>query len=279
MSVVTRTNMAAINAAYNLNTATLQFAQATSRISSGLRIQSPSDGPADYAIANRMATYQASLERLSIDTQTNRSLVQTANTGIDAIIKDLQKIRTLALESMSSSLTTSDRRANQTEVTSLLADITSIANTTFFNAKSLLNGTYASGKSSLIFQVGANTGNYITLNIRSMQSSALGLGSIAVSTITTATAALAKIDSAVTIATSQAASVGSVDERLANAGSLLDNQIELYEQAVGAIVDADLSQEIIKQAEAQILRAAGASALAQANLYPQDILSVILPGA
>ncbi|RMH59124.1 MAG: hypothetical protein D6679_02785 [Candidatus Hydrogenedentota bacterium] len=277
MAVLTQTNLAALAAFRGLEFATDLFTTSTRNLATGLRVNSPGDDPGSFAMSERLKARLSSLQRLENDNQVSLSLVQTAEGGLENILSDLQTIRTLALSSASSSATTADRNANQTQYSSLQKDITSIANNTIFNAKSLLSGDYAAGTATLKFQVGADANNFITLNIATMTAAALGVDNLDLTTQTGATAALALVDSAINIVTNESANVGATDTRLQNNDTFLNSQADAHTQAISGLIDADVAQETINLARAQVLQQTSSSALSQANLYPQNVLAVILP--
>jgi len=278
MAIITRTNLAAISAYNGLVSATKLFSESTLRLSTGLRINNPSDDPAGYVFSERMKTNLRSLEQVQRYNQTSRSMVQTASDGISSIIDLLQDMRQLAVASANSTLTTADRTANQTQFSSLRDQIDSVANNTFFNAKSLLDGSYGSGTATLKFQVGADANMTITLNISSLTAAAIGVSTLSVDTQANANTALTGLDSAIDLVTNEAANVAVVDNRLEKAGDLVSNQIENSTTAISGVEDTDIAEEAIKLALASILRQTSSAALAQANLYPQTVLSAILPG-
>lgn len=278
MAIITRTNLAAISAYNGLVSATKLFSESSLRLSTGLRINNPSDDPAGYVFSERMKTNLRSLEQVQRYNQTSRSMVQTASDGISSIIDLLQDMRQLAVASANSTLTTADRTANQTQFSSLRDQIDSVANNTFFNAKSLLDGSYGSGTATLKFQVGADANMTITLNISSLTAAAIGVSTLSVDTQDNANTALTGLDSAIDLVTNEAANVAVVDNRLEKAGDLVSNQIENSTTAISGVEDTDIAEEAIKLALASILRQTSSAALAQANLYPQTVLSAILPG-
>ena len=278
MAIITRTNLAAISAYNGLVSATKLFSESSLRLSTGLRINNPSDDPAGYVFSERMKTNLRSLEQVQRYNQTSRSMVQTASDGISSIIDLLQDMRQLAVASANSTLTTADRTANQTQFSSLRDQIDSVANNTFFNAKSLLDGSYGSGTATLKFQVGADANMTITLNISSLTAAAIGVSTLSVDTQDNANTALTGLDSAIDLVTNEAANVAVVDNRLEKAGDLVSNQIENSTTAISGVEDTDIAEDAIKLALASILRQTSSAALAQANLYPQTVLSAILPG-
>lgn len=276
--IISRSNLAAVSAYNGLRNANQLFAESSLRLSTGLRINSPSDDPAGFVFSERLRTNLRSLETLQTYNQASSSMVETASDGISSIIDLLQEMRTLAVSSASSSLTTADRTANQTEFASLRDEINSIANNTFFNGKSLLDGTYASGQSTLLFQVGTNPNMIINLNISTMTAAGIGVSTLSVDTQSNANTALTGIDSAINLVANESANVASVNTRLENAGDLIANQIENHENAISGVTEVDIAKETVNFAVASILRQSASAALAQANLYPQSVLSAILPG-
>jgi flagellin len=83
----------------------------------------------------------------------------------------LQRIREIAVQSANDTNTTADRTSLQNEVTSLTAEIDRIAGAAQFNGSNLLDGSF----SSKTFQVGANSGQSISVAISGAKNSDLGL--------------------------------------------------------------------------------------------------------
>lgn len=280
MATITATNVTALRAKRGLDQAQALFDDATLRLSTGLRVRDAADDPGAFSIGARMKARLLSLERTQVSVQTDLSLVQTAQDGIDRIIDALQKIRELALASASSTATTNDRKANQEQVNDLIAEINRIANNTFFNGRSLLDGSIAKGRSTLFFQVGPDAGanNRIAFNVRTMTAAALGVNDVNVTTESAALNSLDDIDSAIDVSSLEAAKVGGKENRLNSADANLSDQILNHNAALSALLDADLAQAAIDQAKGALLRDTSASALTQANLFPGSVLRVILPG-
>ena len=89
----------------------------------------------------------------------------------------LQRVRELAVQSVNSTNSVSDRAALQQEVGALTAELDRIASTTAFNGQKLLDGSNSS-----TFQVGANAGEVITTNTTNFRTDSYGnyrVGSLA----------------------------------------------------------------------------------------------------
>jgi flagellin len=79
-------------------------------------------------------------------------------------------IRQLAIQSANDSNSAADRKALQAEVSQLTSELNRIANTTTFNGKKVLDGSFAAQK----FQVGADANQTIDVTISDARATALG---------------------------------------------------------------------------------------------------------
>jgi len=171
MAQVINTNIASLNAQRNLNSSQSAVNTALQRLSTGLRINSAKDDAAGLAISERMSTQINGLNQAVRNANDGISLAQTAEGALSQIGTNLQRIRTLAVQSSNSTNSADDRASLQKEVAELTAEIDRVARDTDFNGTKLLDGSFASQK----FQVGANAGQTITIsNIADAKASTLG---------------------------------------------------------------------------------------------------------
>ena len=172
MAQVINTNMASLNAQRNLNTSQSALATSLQRLSSGLRINSAKDDAAGMAISSRMTAQINGLNQAARNANDGVSLAQTAEGSLNAISDNLQRLRTLALQSTNATNSASDRASLDAEAQQLTAEISRVASTTQFNGVNLLDGSFA----SQAFQVGANANQTITIS-QIADARATGLGS------------------------------------------------------------------------------------------------------
>ncbi|GJH07582.1 flagellin [Caballeronia novacaledonica] len=165
-------NINSLVAQQNLNSTQSALSSAITRLSSGKRINSGADDAAGLAIATRMTAQINGLNQGVSNANDGVSLVQTANSGLSQIADNLQRIRQLAVQASSGSLSTSDQAALQQEVTQRISEINRVSSQTTFNGKSLLDGTAG----SLSFQVGANVGQSIAVDLSGANVSATAIG-------------------------------------------------------------------------------------------------------
>lgn len=163
MAQVINTNIASLNAQRNLNTSQSALSTSLERLSSGLRINSAKDDAAGLAISDRFTTQIRGLDQAARNANDGVSLAQTGEGAIAEITSNLQRIRELAVQSANATNNSSDRAALDLEVQQRLAEIDRVSSQTSFNGTKLLDGTFGTAS----FQVGANVGETIDLNISS----------------------------------------------------------------------------------------------------------------
>jgi flagellin len=159
------------------------------------------------------------------------------------------------------------------EFLSLRSEIDRIAQVTEFNGQALLSGTSISFSVQVGFKSGA--ANTLSLSLRDLQVSSLGLTSVNVSTAANAQSALANIDSAISAVASARATYGSVQNRFEVTIANLQVASENLTAAESRIRDADIAYETSVFTKNQILVQAGIATLAQANALPQQALALL----
>ena len=171
MGQVINTNVLSLNAQRNLARTQGDLAQALQRLSSGLRINSAKDDAAGLAISERFTTQIRGLNQAIRNANDGISLAQTAESALAELTNNLQRIRELAVQSANATNSGSDRAALDLEVQQRIAEIDRIASQTSFNNQKVLDGTLGSA----IFQVGANVGETIAVNLStSVRATAIG---------------------------------------------------------------------------------------------------------
>ena len=143
---------------------------------------SAKDDAAGLAISTRMTTQINGLNRAVQNANDGISLSQTTESALDEVTNNLQRIRELAVQSTNASNSDSDRSALDAEVQQRLSEVTRIATQTNFNGMKVLDGS----AQNLSFQVGANVGEVINVNLNSgmkaNQAGQLATGSLAAAT-------------------------------------------------------------------------------------------------
>ncbi|WP_159652144.1 flagellin N-terminal helical domain-containing protein [Methylicorpusculum oleiharenae] len=181
MPQIINTNIPALTAQRNLNKSQTALQTSMQRLSSGLRINSAKDDAAGLAISDRFIAQINGLNQASRNANDGISLAQTAEGALDEVSNGLQRMRTLAVQSANDTNSASDRQSIQLEIDQIVSEINRIGTTTQFNGKSLLDGS----NKVFNFQIGANAGQQLAVNMGDMRASALGQQPGAVQTVGT----------------------------------------------------------------------------------------------
>ena len=265
---VINTNVMSLNAQRNLSSSANEVATAIQRLSTGLRINSARDDAAGLAISDRMTAQIRGLNQAVRNANDGISLSQTAEGALQETTNNLQRIRELAVQAANGTNSSSDLTALQAEVDQRLAEIDDIAANTEFNGQTLLDAA-----NTFTFQVGANGGQ--TLDITTAAMSASDLSVNAVDVTSDASGAISAVDSALDTVNSTRADLGAVQNRLESKIANLQTTSENLSAARSRIRDADFAAETAALTRGQILQQAGTAMLAQANVAPQNVLSLL----
>lgn len=305
MAFRVNTNVPALFAQRNLTITNFRVQKNIERLSSGLRINRAADDAAGLAISEKLRTQVNGLRQARTNVQDAISLIQTAEGAISQIQDNLQRLRTLAVQAANDTLTTTDRYQIQLEFNELLAEIDRQVTSAEFNTKTLLTGNYGSNATagqpgSLIFHVGANRGDTISITLPSLSTASLGvvigsnqagrkLSSLVVTgsrttvmqtnrgviTRASANSAIALISSAINLVSELRAQIGAQQNRLEATFNFLGVAMENMAASESRIRDLDVSAEIVDFTKNQILVQTGSAALAQANVAPQSVLQLL----
>ncbi len=170
MPQIINTNLFSLNAQRNLNTTQGSLQTSLERLSSGLRINSASDDAAGLAIAERFTSQIRGLNQAIRNSNDGISFSQTAEGALSTATDALQRVRELAVQSANDTNSSTDRQALNNEVQQLIAEVNRISNSTQFNGQNILDGT----ASNLVFQVGANQNQTISVGGVDARGSTLG---------------------------------------------------------------------------------------------------------
>ena len=274
MAMVVQHNLTAMNANRQLGITTGQQAKSSEKLSSGYRINRAADDAAGLTISEKMRSQVRGLNKASDNAQDGISLIQTAEGALNEVHSILQRMNELATQAANDTNTTSDRNAIQAEIDALTSEIDRVASTTQFNTQNLLSGGFTQKN----LQVGALSGQKISITIKAMNAAGLGITAgtnNVVSTFAKAGAAMKAIQDAISSVSKQRSALGALQNRLEHTVANLDNVAENTQSAESRIRDTDMAEEMVEYSKNNILAQAGQSMLAQANQSTQGVLSLL----
>jgi flagellin len=282
MSLRVNTNVTAFDAYRNLSATDSAVSSSLQKLSSGSRINSAADDASGLVISENIKSQIGGIGQAVSNAQDGISVTQTAEGALNEVASMLQRMRDLSVQAANSGANggysgTAVAAANA-EVQQLQAAIDQISSTTQFNGTHLLDGSAG----TLTFQVGANSGETLTIALKSMDSASLGtttgtnVGAIDLtSSASAASNAIKTLDAAISDVSTFRGTLGATENRLTHVVANLSVTKENLSASESRIADTDMASEMTNFSKQQILMQAGTSMLAQANSAPQAVLSLL----
>ncbi|MCM3035741.1 flagellin Hag [Bacillus pumilus] len=316
-------NIAALNTLNRLSANNGASQKNMEKLSSGLKINRAGDDAAGLAISEKMRGQIRGLEMASKNAQDGISLIQTAEGALTETHSILQRVRELVVQAGNTGTQDkeSDLQSIQDEIKALQEEVDGISNRTEFNGKKLLDGTFKAGTpgtpaipptdpddpdtgtpavpatgEDLVFQIGANATQQISVNIEKMSTDALGVkdadgivanqslkdidvrkfaDNAADATDVGFDTQLKIVDAAINQVSAQRGKLGAVQNRLEHTINNLGASAENLTAAESRIRDVDMAKEMSEFTKNNILSQASQAMLAQANQQPQNVLQLL----
>jgi flagellin len=162
MALSVNVNVASLNAQRNLQRSGLDLSRALERLSSGFRINRAGDDAAGLAISETLRSQIRGLQQAVRNANDGLSLVGTAEGALNESTNIIQRIRELSIQAANGTNSAANRSSLQDEINNLIAELDRIGNTTQFNGRNLLDGSFT----SVQFQIGANKDQTIDVSIQ-----------------------------------------------------------------------------------------------------------------
>jgi flagellin len=277
-------NVAALAARRNLGVNSFRLGKTLQQLSSGFRINTAADGPADLIISEGLRSQIGGLKAAIRNTQEAANYVSIAEGALKEISDLLVSMRGLAIHASNTGVVTPEQRAaDQQEVDNMLATINRINAATRFAGGSVFTG------SALTFHLGeGGTGadQVSTLTIPVVAVSQLGdVGPLKLDAIAGGElfAMSAFPDFALRIISAAAGQVASIRGTL---GAFVKNTLQTNVNSLSVslenvtatesfIRDANMAETTGEFTRNRILVQAGVSVLAQANVQSQSVLQLL----
>jgi flagellin len=313
MSMVINTNMGSVNAIRLLDQSSRSQATSMERLTSGKGINHAADNASGLAVVTGMDSQVRGTTQAIANANDGVSLIQTVDGASQQVVDMLQRQRELAVQSLNGTYNADNRNQMNTEFQQLTKEIDRIGETTKFNNVNIMtaqgtNGSLLSTATSTVqtqigWQVAGNTGSRNKLGIslanfytgvsaagatgaifgQTTYQSTNGIKSVrlsafskaGISTQTKASAAVMKIDSALSNIGTYRAKWGALQNRLQYTVTNLQNVNENMTAARSRIQDTNYAQESANLARTQVLQQAGMSMLTQSNQSSQNIMSLL----
>lgn len=139
MALTITTNIHSLSARRQAILIDAASAKSLQRLSSGTRINGAADDAAGLSITDRMTSRIGSMDQSKRNINDATSLLQVADDAMVSVTDNLQRLRTLTVQSGNKSLAAGDREALKLEANQLLAEITRIGEQTTYNGQAVFS--------------------------------------------------------------------------------------------------------------------------------------------
>jgi flagellin len=265
--------MGAMAALQFLNKTQNDLQTTQSHINSGLKVSSPKDNGAVFAIAQNMRGNVAGYQAVTDSLNRGVSTVDVAISAGQSVSDLLNELKGKALAAADASLDTSSRNALNADFTALRDQIATIVQNASFNGTNLVDGSTAN------FQAlaSADGTKKITAAGQTMKLS----GAIVTVKTTSTISTLAKASTLVSLISASIQNVNSALAKLASGvkkftiqGEFVSKLVDTLNAGIGNLVDADMAVESARLQSLQVKQQLGVQALSIANSAPSITLSL-----
>jgi flagellin len=255
------------------------------KLSTGLRINRASDDAAGLAISENLRAQVRGAAQAQRNALDGTALLQIAEGATNEISEILQRMRELAIQAANDTLTSTERNYANQEFDALRKEIDRISAVTNYNGMELISSganrfgvSGATTNTSFWIDSNSTAGvDSITVTLETMTVNSLNsnLNTASLTTQSNAASAISYIDTAMDSVNSSRAKIGAYINRLEHAINNLMVSETNQQSAESMIRDVNFANETTKFTRNQILLQSGTAMLAQSNMVPQSVLSLL----
>ena len=309
MGIRVKTNVESLVAQRRLSETRKNLGDQLEKLSSGLRINKSSDDAAGLAVSEAIRARTTGLAVAKRNASDGVSYIQVAEGGLNEVTNIVIRMRELATQAASDTLSNRERGFLNKEFVELAEEAARIVDGTEFNGTKLLRssenkaiqmfvgaafrGTPPGASEPKEYEDGKDP-DLVTIDVTQLQglesaiqavselqivpedvddsygASTLGDGSEGGTN-----RSLATLDDGLSRIAEYRATLGSVQSRLNSTITNIDISSENLLAAQSRIRDVDYAQELAKFTQSQILSSAGISVLSHANQIPEAVLQLL----
>jgi len=244
------------------------------RITTGLKVSGPQDDAATFQIATRLRGDVAGLGAVKTALSNGDSIVSVAISAGAAITDLLTESKAKVVQANQTGLDTASRSALDDDFQALRSQIETIVSTADFNAVNLIDAS-----ASTLDVLSSVDGSVISVSAQSLDTTTLGINTASLATSSSAANALSAIETAIDLAADKLAALGSSATGIEIQSQFTTSLINVVEEGIGNLVDADLAEESAQLQALQVQQQLAVQALAIANSAPSLVLGLFpIPG-
>jgi flagellin len=265
--------------ALQLGNAQSLLSKSLMRLSSGNRINKPSDDPGGLAVSMKLkhAITVTSATKNNVDNAL--SFTDTQDGALDSIASLVDRMSTIRVSYGSGTATTSDKSSYASEFKELQKSLNSFRSETF-NSLSLF--TVGTNSKNVYISTQGDSGASISISSLNIDealnvSSTINLGSAATTAaaVTISSVDVSDLTSVISNVSSLRATSGATSSRLQFSSDFLATSKTNLKEANSRIMDVDVADEVTNYAKYNVQVYAASAALAQSNLNMGIVLDLL----
>ena len=264
--------------ALQLGNAQTLLSQSLMRLSSGNRINKPSDDPGGLAVSMKLKHAITVTTATKNNVDNALSFTDTQDGALESIADILDRMSTIRTSYGSGTATSSDKASYASEFKELQKSLNSFTSETF-NSLSLF--TTATNSKSVYISARGDSGASISISSLNL-SDALSVGGINLGSAATTAAAssisqvsIGNLTTAISNVASLRATSGATSSRLQFSSDFLATSKTNLQSANSRIMDVDIADEVTNYAKYNVQVYAASAALAQSNLNMGIVLDLL----
>ncbi len=299
------TNASALTALQTLNSTRNALDTTQSHISTGLRVASASDNAAYWSIATTMRSDNGALSAVKDALSLGSATIDTTSSALNSTVDVVNQIKAKLVAAKQPGV---DRTKVQSEITSLQAQLKSIADSASFSGQNWLSvdsstANYNATKSvvssfsrdstgavsigtididtSTIKLYDANGQTGVIDKSRTNGSTTAALSTLDISALTDSSTDQQTLSDYITITdsvlndvTKAASTLGASKTRITSQSSFVSSLMDSITKGIGSLVDADMNQESTRLQALQVQQQLGVQSLSIANQNSQMIMKL-----
>lgn len=211
------------------------------KLSGGDKLTRAADNASGLSISETMRGQIRGLARAQLNMQDGLSVLETTDAGLQHVSSVLQRVRELAVQSSTDTVTNEDREAAQKELDQLLQSIDDTANKMEFNTQNILGDVRP-----LYIHVGSNAGQTLRIDTVNVSTDSLGIKNAGLLTREEAEELISMVDKAQSIISKHLANTGSDYETLSHHKDNVSNIEISLQKSESLIRDPDMALEMME---------------------------------
>lgn len=256
------TNLGAMTALRTLQSTNRSLATTQDRVSTGMKVATAKDNAASWSIASKMGASAAGYKVMVDQASVANAAVGLARSSAEGIVDLLETVKekTIARSNYSAQGDTTSVNTVDKEIGELMTQVQQIAKNSVFNGVNLV-GSSGDGQTTYTFITNFTSGTY-------------SVSGTNLSGFATQITNVSQVDGYLKTAQDAAADFGAAQQRIEVQQRFVESMYDALTAGVGALVDADMTEESARLQSLQVQQQLGAQAMQIANQAPQVLLGL-----